>query len=124
MRNTLAAMILAIGLSACSSGPKTDVVASDNSAKNARDRADVAVTAGDQGNNPADLKITQEIRKAVVADSELSTNAQNVKIISLNGVVTLRGPVKNEAEKASVGMKAQQTAGVTRVDNQIEIASN
>ena len=95
----------------------------DNSGKNVRDRDSAAMTAGDQSNSAADVAITQEIRKAVVADEGLSTNAHNVKIITANGVVTLRGPVKSAAEKASIGAKAQHVAGVTRVDNQIEIAS-
>ena len=59
-----------------------------------------------------------------MADKSLSTNAHNVKIITANGVVTLRGPVKSAAEKANIGAKAQQAAGVRRVDNQLEIASD
>ena len=96
----------------------------DNSGKNVRDRKDGTKTSGDQSNAKADVAITQEIRKAVVADKSLSTNAHNVKIITTDGVVTLRGPVKSAAEKATIGAKAQQVAGVTRVDNQLEIASN
>jgi len=96
----------------------------DNSGKNVRDRQDGAVTSGDQGNSKADLAITQEIRKAVVADKDLSTNAHNVKIITADRVVTLRGPVKSAAEKASIGAKAQHAAGVTKVNNELEIASH
>ena len=96
----------------------------DNSGKNVRDRNDSHVTAGDQANNKTDTAITQQIRKAVVADKGLSTNAHNVKIITANGVVTLRGPVKSASEKASIEEKAKQAAGVTRVDNQLEVASN
>ena len=59
-----------------------------------------------------------------MADKSLSTNAHNVKIITTDGVVTLRGPVKSAAEKATIAAKAQQVAGVSRVDNQLEIASN
>lgn len=93
----------------------------DNSGKNVRDRADQALTSGDQSNSPADVAITTEIRKAVVADDNLSVNAQNIKIITVNGVVTLRGPVKNAAEKETIAAKAQKVVGVTRVDNQIEL---
>lgn len=96
----------------------------DNSGKNVRDRKDAAPTPGDQSNAKSDVAITQEIRKAVVADKNLSTNAHNVKIITANGVVTLRGPVKSAAEKDTIGAKAKQAAGVTRVDNQLEIATN
>ena len=96
----------------------------DNSGKNVRDRKDTAVTSWDQSNSESDLGITQEIRKAVIADKELSTNAHNVKIITANGVVTLRGPVASSEEKTSIGAKAEHVKGVTRVDNQIEIASD
>jgi len=96
----------------------------DNSGKNVRDRKDGAPTSGDQSNAKSDVAITQEIRKAVVADKSLSTNARNVKIITANGVVTLRGPVKSAEEKATIEAKAKQAAGVSRVDNQLEIASN
>jgi len=96
----------------------------DNSGKNVRDRKDGAPTSGDQSNAKSDVTITQEIRKAVVADKSLSTNAHNVKIITADGVVTLRGPVKSATEKATIEAKAKQAAGVTRVDNQLEIASN
>jgi len=96
-------------------------VPADNSGKNVRDRADQALTPGDQSSSPADVAITTEIRKAVVADDNLSVNAQNVKIITINGVVTLRGPVKNAAEKNTIATKAQKVAGVSRVDNQIEL---
>ena len=96
----------------------------DNSGKNVRDRDPAAVTAGDQSNDAADLKITQEIRQAVVADDSLSTNGHNVKIVTANGVVTLKGPVNSAAEKSSIAAKAKAVAGVSRVDNQMEIASN
>ena len=46
-----------------------------------------------------------------------------VKIITVGGVVTLRGPVTTPAEKESIGAKAQKTAGVIKVDNQLEVAS-
>lgn len=96
----------------------------DNSGKNVRDRQDAAITSGDQSNSRSDLKITQEIRQAVVADKDLSANAHNIKIITANGVVTLRGPVKSSAEKSNIGTKAEHVAGVTRIDNQIEIAND
>ena len=51
----------------------------DNSKKNERDRGGQTKTAGDQSNNPEDLKVTQAIRQAVVKDSALTTTAKNVK---------------------------------------------
>jgi osmotically-inducible protein OsmY len=131
MKRFGAAMVLMGGLSmallfGCNEAYPANNTAmpADNSAKNAGDNKDGAVTSGDQSNTQSDLNITQEIRKAVVGDKALSTNAHNVKIVTANAVVTLRGPVKNAAEKASVGAKAEQVSGVTRVDNQIEIASD
>ena len=69
------------------------------------------------------MRITQEIRKAVVANDALSVNAHNVKIITSGGVVTLRGPVNSADEKAAIYAEAKRVAGVTRVDNLLEIAS-
>ena len=95
----------------------------DNSGRNVRDRDDQSKTTGDQSENEADRTITQNIRRAVTADGSLSTNAKNVKIITNNGTVTLRGPVKSEKEKAEIEAKAKQVAGVKSVDNQLEVAS-
>jgi len=95
----------------------------DNSGRNVRDRDDQKKTTGDQSENEADRTITQNIRRAVTADDSLSTNAKNVKIITNNGMVTLRGPVKSEKEKAEIEAKAKQVAGVKSVDNQLEVAS-
>ena len=92
----------------------------DNTGVNVRDRNDARVTAQDQSESEADRKLTQEIRKAIVADDTLSTNAKNVKVVTINGVVTLRGPVANEQEKHKVASKANGIAGVKRVDNQLE----
>jgi len=96
----------------------------DNTARNQRDRDASTQTSGDQAENPADREISANIRRAVVADDSLSTNAHNVKIITSNGMVTLRGPVKSAQEKAAVEAKAKQVAGVTRVDNQLEVETS
>jgi osmotically-inducible protein OsmY len=47
-----------------------------------------------------------------------------VKIITIDGVVTLRGPVKNENEKTTVASIARKASGVKRVDDQIEVERN
>ena len=121
----LAALMLCVGgLAVWVTPARAQSYPADNSGKNVRDRLEAAVTSGDQSNTQSDLNITQEIRKAVIADKDLSMNAHNVKIITANGVVTLRGPVKSSEEKANVAAKAGHAAGVTRVDNQIEIASD
>src|SRR5690349_4649405 len=73
--------------------------ASDNTRKNERDRSGKTQTSGDQSNSSQDTQITAAVRRAVVKDNSLSATAKNVKIITANGTVTLRGPVKNDAEK-------------------------
>ena len=107
-----------------SASSKPSAVEPDNTGKNVRDRNESAKTAGDQSENEADRKITQEVRKSIVADDKLSTSAQNVKIITSDGKVTLRGPVKSELEKKEIETKAKQVAGVKNVENQLEIATN
>ena len=98
------------------------VVAADNSGRNERDRNDATKTAGDQAENEADRTISQNIRQAISADDSISTNGKNAKVITVDGTVTLRGPVKNENEKTNIGAKAGQIAGVKSVENQLEIA--
>jgi hyperosmotically inducible protein len=94
----------------------------DNTAVNVRDRDKGEKTADQQKQNKADVEMTANIRKAVVKDTTLSTNAHNVKIITTNGMVTLKGPVKSDAEKATVEKLAKDVAGEKNVTNQIEIA--
>jgi osmotically-inducible protein OsmY len=101
-----------------------EAVAADNTDKNERDRNAAALTPGDQGESESDREITQKIRQGVVKDDALSITGKNVKIITVDGVVTLRGPVKNSEEKAAVAAIAQAAAGVKKVDNQIEVAVN
>ncbi len=93
--------------------------AKDNSAQNTHNAAQP--TAENQKENEADLKTTQQIRQAVVEDDTLSITGKNVKIITANGFVTLRGPVKSLQEKASIGDKAERIAGIAKVDNQLEV---
>ncbi len=92
----------------------------DNSATNARDRGGQTLTPINQSNDPADLKLVADIRKMVIDDSSLSANAKNVKIITISGVVTLRGPVESEAEKATIEKHAKM-AGASSVTNQLEV---
>lgn len=102
---------------------KSSAAQPDNTARNAADQDQGAKTAQDQSENEQDRKISQEVRKAVTSDDNLSTEAKNVKIITNDGTVTLRGPVKSEQEKSDIEAKAKQVAGVKKVDNQLEVAS-
>jgi hyperosmotically inducible protein len=120
----ISAVIVGAGCSRDREAPKTTAaVEADNTGRNVRDRNDATKTAEDQSENEADRTITQNIRKAINSDDSLSTNAKNVKIITNDGIVTLRGPVKSEKEKVDIEAKAKQVSGVKRVDNQLEIAS-
>jgi hyperosmotically inducible protein len=78
-------------------------------------------TADQQKMNPADRSITQKIRKAIHEDKSLSTYAHNIKIITQEGKVTLRGPVRSEDEKSNLEAKAASVAGQENVTNQLEI---
>ena len=98
----------------------TTGVAPDNTKKNERDRKGSTLTAADQGNSSAEVKITASIRKQVVGSS-MSFNAKNAKIITTGTKVTLRGPVKTDDEKAQIETMAKATPGVTEVDNQLEV---
>jgi len=71
----------------------------DNTATNERDRSGETKTSGDQSNSSADSKTTQAIRQALMKDGELSMTAKNIKVITANGHVTLRGPVKTAQKK-------------------------
>lgn len=93
----------------------------DKSSLNQRDRNPVTLTPLDQGSSKNDLEITTRIRKSILANEEMSVNAQNVKIITANGKVTLRGPVSTAEEKRLVGDIAVQSAGLENVDNQLEV---
>ena len=99
--------------------------AADNTEKNQRDKSGETQTPLDQSNSPEDLKITQDIRKAVMADNTLSFTAKNVKIITAGGKVTLRGPVNNADEKKKIAELAKANAANAQVVDQLEVkASN
>jgi hyperosmotically inducible periplasmic protein len=81
-----------------------------------------APTADDQKMNASDRDITQKIRKSIHQDNSLSTYAHNIKIVSQDGKVTLRGPVRSEDDKKSLEAKAVAVAGDGNVTNLLEIA--
>jgi hyperosmotically inducible periplasmic protein len=110
-----------LGLPTVTMAQESAPVAPDNSAVNVRDRDPGAMTASEQSNAKSDVELTREIRRAVVKDHSLSMLAHNVKIVTANGSVTLRGPVKTEEEKNAIASKAQQIAGADKVDNQLEV---
>lgn len=94
----------------------------NNSKVNKRDASDSTLTPLNQGNSKADIALTRKIRRAVYRDKTLSTSAHNIKIITWEGKVTLRGPVKTESEKSRIVAKASEIAGSSAVVDQLEIA--
>ncbi len=101
-----------------------EATAADNTAINKRDRDDGAAkkTADQQKNDKNDVELAAEIRRAVVSDKTLSTNAHNIKIIVEGGHATLKGPVGSSAEKASVEKKAAAVVGAGNLTNQVDVA--
>ena len=96
----------------------TSQTAPDNTKANKTDQ----LSADKQKNGKHDLAITRDIRRALVADKSLSTYAHNVKVITANGAVTLKGPVRSEEERKAVEAKAVEVAGQGRVANELTIA--
>ena len=101
--------------------PALAQTAPDNTKVNTRDRANGAVTADQQKENPADRDVAKRIRQSVVKDKSLSTYAHNVKIVVQDGQVTLKGPVRTEEEKRSLEAKATEVAGAGHVTNEIAV---
>ncbi len=93
----------------------------DNTERNTRDRSANTMTAEKQGNSKADVNLVARLRKAVVDDKSLSTNAHNVKIIVNGGRIWLRGPVESEAEKTRVEALVKETAGGKTATSSIEV---
>ena len=120
MKRTLLvlACLSTVSVAAMAADDKTKL---DNTAINERDRSRETQTSGDQSNSSADLKTTQAIRQALMKDGELSTTAKNIKIITNNAQVTLRGPVKNAQEKAKIDQLARSAAGGTKIDDQLDV---
>ena len=112
------ASISVTSLSAMADEEKTNA---DNTAINQRDRSGETATSGDQSNSSADLKITQAIRQALMKDGELSTTAKNIKVITANGQVTLRGPVNNAQEKAKIDQIAKSAAGGAKIVDELDV---
>lgn len=150
MRTTTIAALIAIGLVGCepiatddtpvpgpaaeaTNNPTNDSVTNDpvtngpverdNTAINERDASGVTATPIDQDENQADVNKTAEIRQRITAQEGLSINAQNAKVMTSGGKVTLRGPVESAAERDTIDTIAREVAGEGNVDNQLEVAN-
>lgn len=137
-KTLLLALPLSLGIAGCkdktteitelpSSSNHTNaaIADADNSARNTRDRGEATLTPLDQSNTPKDREITQQIRKALVIDaSGYSATAKNIKIITVDGKVTLRGPVKSQSEKVGIVALAKSIAGEGNLEDQLEVKTN
>jgi osmotically-inducible protein OsmY len=103
-------------------GVADETVNADNTKVNTRDRKD-SLTPMDQSNSAAQIAITANIRKGIMGDKTVSFNGKNVKIITVGTRVTLRGPVQSSKERTAIEGIAKRTAGVSDVDNQLEIVN-
>src|ERR1700694_5456661 len=103
--------------------PPSDNPPADTTRMNERDRNPNEPTADRQKDNRSDRTITQQVRKARVKDKSLSSYAHNVKVITENGMVTLKGPVRSEEEKKAIEAKAAEVAGRDKVTNQLDVKS-
>jgi hyperosmotically inducible protein len=94
----------------------------DNTKVNKRDRSKAEPTADQQKENKDDRDLTAKIRKSIMADKALSTYAHNIKVITQNGTVTLKGPVHSDDEKKAIVAKAVEVAGsADKVTDQITV---
>lgn len=107
-------LLLSVGITGAMQAP-------DNTKVNQRDKAKTQPTADQAKNAPSDRAIMQKIRQAVVADKSLSTYGHNVKIISQNGKVTLKGPVHTQEESKNIEAKATDVAGAGNVTNMLAV---
>ncbi len=96
----------------------------DNTKVNKRDRNQDAVTADQQKENATDRDLTKKIRRAIVEDKSLSVYAHNIKVVSQNGTVTLKGPVHTEEEKDAIAAKASEIAGAANIKNEISVTGD
>ena len=118
-------MVLAAALAVSLCGASfAQTTAPDNSKANASsdNSTNKMSTADGQSNNATDISISQQIRKSVIADKTLSMYAHNVKIVTVNGSVTLNGVVRNDQERDAVGAKAAAVVGQGKVTNALTVA--
>jgi len=119
----VAVLVLSFGLSLSAQTTKQQPTAPDNTKINKRDQDTSRPTAGQQKENRPDREITREIRRSITEDKALSSYAKNIKIITQNGNVTLRGPVRSEEDKKTLEAKANAVVGADHVKSELQIAA-
>jgi hyperosmotically inducible periplasmic protein len=115
-------VILVLGGLAIAQQDNSQQVPADNTKVNQRDRNQNEPTADQQKENSNDRELARQIRRAIVKDKSLSTDAHNVKIIAQNGSVTLKGAVKSDEEKQAIESKATEVAGAGKVTSELQVA--
>jgi osmotically-inducible protein OsmY len=123
-RNFLCVSLLLLGcgtLALAQDNAGQTAPATDNTKINQRDRNPNEPTADQQQNNRSDRDITQQVRQAIIADKTFSTYAHNVKVITQNGQVTLKGPVRSDDEKRAIEAKAAAIAGDGKVTSELTV---
>jgi hyperosmotically inducible protein len=114
-------LLLSSGILALAQEPTGQQAAPDNTKVNERDRSKDEPTADQQKDNRSDRDITQQIRQSIMKDKSLSTYAHNVKVITQNGQVTLKGPVRSDDEKRTIETKATEVAGENKVTSELSV---
>jgi osmotically-inducible protein OsmY len=129
-RKIVVALSLSAVILACVAGPaaaadtaQSKSVKAENTKVNKKIHQQQGLTADQQGQSEADRKITQQIRKALMKNKSLSQYARNVKIITVDANVTLKGPVRSEKEKLAVEKTAGKIAGTDRVISELQVAA-
>jgi hyperosmotically inducible protein len=93
----------------------------DNSGINERDRGGNTLTPEAQSQSKSDIELAARVRRAVIGQDGVSMDGKNIKIIAMHNAVTLRGPVKDAAERAEIEKTVRAAAGSASIDNQLEI---
>jgi osmotically-inducible protein OsmY len=120
MSGQIRRLVAATALAAVSAPLWAQSSAPDNTQANRTQQPQA--TADAQKNDPADIDLTKRIRQSLIADKALSTYAHNIKIVAVNGTVTLNGPVRSQDEKNAIGMRAASVAGLSHVVNDLTVA--
>jgi hyperosmotically inducible periplasmic protein len=122
-RISLSLFTSALLLAACAVSPALaqEAPKADNTKVNKRDRSKAEPTADQQKEGTSDRDLTKKIRQAIVDDKSLSSYAHNIKVITQNGKVTLKGPVHTEEEKKAIEAKAAEVAGAGNVTNDLTV---
>jgi osmotically-inducible protein OsmY len=123
LKVVLAAGVLFGGMAVWAQDASTTQAPADNTKVNQRDHNSNAPTADQPKNNQSDVELARQVRKSLVNDKSLSTNAHNVKVIVQGGMVTLKGPVNSAEEKQAVEAKASEVAGTDKVSSELQVVA-